>query len=380
MLDVRLDYHSSRPLYKQIADQIRQLIATEQLKSGDRLPTVRDMARSLKVNQNTVIKAYLELERENTLSSRRGSGTTVSSNIDDPVLQITRQKRLSDIVNEDILKLLSQGYKPSELEAAFYLHLARWSEERQASIEKPSHKTSRRQVKNIIHIVGSHDLALNVLLSLLKEREKGIETEVTHAGSLGGLIALQEDRADLAGIHLLDEETGEYNYPFVKRILPGRNVAIVNLSYRIQGLMFAAGNPKQIKGLKDLLNPGLTFVNRQKGSGTRILLELQLKKQGIVTSGIKGYDHELDTHLAVASTIAQGKADTGLGIEAAALGYGLDFLPLFRERYDLVIPEPNYHSKLFAPLLKIISSEEFKNIVDRTGGYDTSQTGTTTFI
>lgn len=380
MLDLRLDYHSSRPVYKQIADQIRQLIATERLKSGDRLPTVRDIARSLKVNQNTVIKAYLELERENILSSRRGGGTIVSSNIDDPVLQVTRQKRLSDIVNEDILKLLSQGYKPPELEAAFYLHLARWSEERQASIEKPPLKTSRRRTKNIIHIVGSHDLALNVLLSLLKEREKGIETEVTHAGSLGGLIALQEDRADLAGIHLLDEETGEYNYPFVKRILPGRNVAIVNLSYRIQGLMFAAGNPKQIKGLEDLLNPDLTFVNRQKGSGTRVLLELQLKKQGIVTSGIRGYDHELDTHLAVASTIAQGKADTGLGIEAAALSYGLDFLPLFRERYDLVIPEPNYHSKLFAPLLKIISSDEFKNIVDRTGGYDTSQTGTTAFI
>jgi molybdate-binding protein/DNA-binding transcriptional regulator YhcF (GntR family) len=380
MLDVRLNYHSSRPLYKQIADQIRQLIATEQLKSGDRLPTVRDIARSLKVNQNTVIKAYLELERENILSSRRGGGTIVSSSIDDPVLQVTRQKRLSDIVNEDILKLLSQGYKPPELEAAFYLHLARWSEERQASIEKPPLKTSRRRAKNIIHIVGSHDLALNVLLSLLKEREKGIETEVTHAGSLGGLIALQEDRADLAGIHLLDEETGEYNYPFVKRILPGRSVAIVNLSYRIQGLMFAAGNPKQIKGLGDLINPDLTFVNRQKGSGTRVLLELQLKKQGIVTSDIKGYDHELDTHLAVASTIAQGKADTGLGIEAAALGYDLDFLPLFRERYDLVIPEPNYHSKLFAPLLSIISSDEFKNIVDRTGGYDTSQTGTTTFI
>jgi molybdate-binding protein/DNA-binding transcriptional regulator YhcF (GntR family) len=380
MLDVRLDYHSSRPLYKQIADQVRQLIATEQVNPGDRVPTVRDLARSLNVNQNTVVKAYLELERENILSSRRGGGTIVSSNIDDPVLQITRQRRLSDMVNEDILKLLSQGYKPSELEAAFYLHLARWSEERQAPIEKPPLKTGRQQAKNIIHIVGSHDLALNVLLSLLKEREKGIETEVTHAGSLGGLIALQEDRADLAGIHLLDEETGEYNYPFVKRILPGRSVAIVNLSYRIQGLMFAAGNPKQIKGLEDLLNPDLTFANRQKGSGTRVLLELQLKKQGIVTSGIKGYDHELDTHLAVASTIAQGKADTGLGIEAAALGYGLDFLPLFRERYDLVIPEENYHSKLFAPLLKIIGSDEFKSIVDRTGGYDTSQTGTTTLI
>jgi molybdate-binding protein/DNA-binding transcriptional regulator YhcF (GntR family) len=380
MLDLRLDYHSSKPLYKQIADQVRQLIATEQIKPGDRIPTVRELARSLNVNQNTVVKAYLELERENILSSRRGGGTVVTSNVDDPVLQIVRQRHLSDVVNEDILKLLSQGYKPSELEAAFYLHLARWSEERQAPVKKPAGETGRRKAKKIIRIIGSHDLALNVLLSLLKEHEKDIETEVTYAGSLGGLIALQEDRADLAGIHLLDEETGEYNYPFVKRILPGRNVAIVNLSYRIQGLIFASGNPKRIKGLEDLLNPDLTFVNRQKGSGTRVLLDLQLKKRGLSSSKIKGYDHEMDTHLAIASAVGQGKADTGLGIEAAALSYGLDFLPLFRERYDLVIPESNYRSKLFAPMLEIISSDEFKNIVDRTGGYDTSQTGTTTFI
>ncbi len=380
MLDVRLDYHSPIPLYKQIADQIRQLIATEQLKPGDRLPTIRDTARSLNVNQNTVFKAYLELEHENILSSRRGGGTIVSSNTDDPVLQITRQKRLSDTVNEDILKLLSQGYKPSELEAAFYLHLARWSEERQSSIKKPPYKTRRKRAKNIIHIVGSHDLALNVLINLLKEHEKDIETEVTYVGSLGGLIALQEDRADLAGIHLLDEETNEYNYPFVKRILPGRNMVIINLSYRTQGLIFASGNPRQIKGLDDLQRPDLTFVNRQKGSGTRVLLDLELKKQGLATSNIKGYDTELDTHLAVASAIAQGKADAGLGIKAAALSYGLDFLPLFRERYDLVIPESNYHSRLFIPLLKIIGSEEFKNIVDRTGGYDTSLIGTTTFV
>jgi molybdate-binding protein/DNA-binding transcriptional regulator YhcF (GntR family) len=380
MLDLRLDYHSSKPLYQQIADQVRQLIATEQIKPGDRIPTVRELAHLLNVNQNTVVKAYLELERENILSSRRGGGTIVTSNVDDPVLQIARQRHLSDAINEDILKLLSQGYKPPELEAAFYLHLARWSEERQTSVARPPRATSRRKTGKTICIVGSHDLALNVLLSLLKEHEKSIEIEVTHAGSLGGLIALQEDRADLAGIHLLDEETGEYNYPFVKRVLPGRRVAIVNLSYRIQGLMFASGNPKRIKGLEDLLNPDLTFVNRQQGSGTRVLLDLQLKKHGMAASNIKGYDTELDTHLAVASAIAQGKADTGLGIEAAALSYGLDFLPLFRERYDLVIPESNYHSKLFAPMLKIINSEEFKNIVDRTGGYDTSQTGTTTFV
>jgi len=380
MLDLRLDHHSSRPLYQQIADQIRQFIATEQIAPGERLPTVRELAATLEVNQNTVVKAYLELEREKILSSRRGGGTVVSLTIDDPTLQMVRQQRLSDIINEDILKLLSQGYKPSDLEAAFYLHLARWREERQASSEKPSEEPPARTAENTIRIVGSHDLALNVLITLLKEHEDGIEVDVKHAGSLGGLIALQEERADLAGIHLLDEETGEYNYPFVKRILPGRHVAIVNLSYRIQGIMFAAGNPKHIKELEDIRRPDITFVNRQEGSGTRVLLDLQLKKQGIPSTAIKGYDNELDTHLAVASAIAQGKADMGLGIEAAASGYRLDFMPLFRERYDLVIPEPRYRSKLLAPMLKLITSDEFKSIVDRTGGYDTSVTGTTTFV
>jgi molybdate-binding protein/DNA-binding transcriptional regulator YhcF (GntR family) len=380
MLDVRLDYHSSKPLYKQIADQVRQLIATEQIRPGDRIPTVRELARSLNVNQNTVVKAYLELERENILSSRRGGGTLVASNVDDPVLQIARQRHLSDVVNEDIVKTLSQGYSPEELEAAFYLHLERWREERQTAASEPAEAPAAKAESNVIRIVGSHDLALNILLDLLRQREEGLRTEVTHAGSLGGLIALQEERADLAGTHLLDEETGEYNYPYVKRVLPGREIAIVNLAYRTQGLMFASGNPHQIKGLADLRRPDIVFVNRQKGSGTRVLLDLHLKHEGILPSEIKGYEVELDTHLAVATSIARGNADIGLGIEAAALSCNLDFIPMFRERYDLVIPMHVYRSPRLAPMLEIIASDEFKKIVDEVGGYDTSQTGATTFF
>jgi putative molybdopterin biosynthesis protein len=221
---------------------------------------------------------------------------------------------------------------------------------------------------------------LNILLDLLRQKVANLETDVTHAGSLGGLIALQEERADLAGTHLLDEETGEYNYPYVKRILPGRELAIVNLSFRIQGLMVARGNPRKIKGLEDLRRPDVTFVNRQGGSGTRVLLDLQLKRQGISPFEIKGYETEFDTHLAVASHIVHGRADVGLGIEAAALSCGLDFLPMFRERYDLVIPIANYRNPRFAPMLEIIASDEFKKIVNGVGGYDTSQTGSTTFV
>jgi putative molybdopterin biosynthesis protein len=291
-----------------------------------------------------------------------------------------RQKKLLENMNEDIVRSLSQGYSPEELEAAFYLSLEKWREERKSGAGKPEEVTASIESSNVIRIVGSHDLALNILLDLLRQRVEGLHTEVTHAGSLGGLIALQEERADLAGTHLLDEETGEYNYPYVKRILPGREIAIVNLSFRIQGLIYASGNPKKIKTLDDLKRPGITFVNRQKGSGTRVLLDLQLKRQGISPSEIKGYDVELTTHLAVASHIARGDADVGLGIKAAALSGGLDFLPMFRERYDLVIPIANYRSARLAPMLAIINSDEFKKIIDGVGGYDTSQTGATTFL
>jgi len=380
VIEVRLDQHSALSLHQQIADQVRQSIAAGQLRPGDRLPTIRELAKTLGVNQNTVVRAYVALEREQVIVSRRGGGTTVTAKTDDPTMRIIRQRHLSDVVSSDILKLLSLGYSPEELEATFYLHLERWREEKQAPAEVPEPEQGGTESKNVIRIVGSHDLALNLLVDLLRQRSDGIIIEITAAGSLGGLIALQEERAHLAGIHLLDEETGEYNYPYIKRILPGREIAIVNLSYRIQGLMLSPGNPKEIRGLTDLRRPEVTFVNRQKGSGTRVLLDLQLRQNGILASEIRGYERELDTHLAVASSITRGEADMGLGIEAAARSCGLDFLPLFRERYDLVMLKENYLGRLLAPLLELAGSEEFKKIVDQVGGYDTSQTGMTTFL
>jgi molybdate-binding protein/DNA-binding transcriptional regulator YhcF (GntR family) len=378
-VEIKLDDHSSVPLYLQIAEQLRQLIATEQIKPGERLPSIRQLSHVLGVNPNTVCRAFLELEQEQILVSRRGGGTSVSPNRAADVRSV-RQKRLLENTNEDIIRSLSQGYSPEELEAAFYLSLERWREERKISAKITEEAAAPGRESNVIRIVGSHDVALNILLDLLRQKVEGFRAEVTHAGSLGGLIALQEERADLAGTHLLDEETGEYNFPYVKRVLPGRELAIVNLSYRIQGLMFARGNPRQIAKLADLRRPDVTFVNRQKGSGTRVLLDLQLKRQGISSSEIKGYEVEFDSHLAVASYIARGAADVGLGIEAAATSHNLDFMAMFRERYDLVIPLANYRSERLAPMLGIIASEEFKKIVEGVGGYDTSQTGATIFV
>ncbi len=378
--DLQLDQHSKDPLHLQIVQQVRNLIATEKIKPGDHLPPVRQLAEFLGVNQNTILKAYLLLEQERVVVAHKRGGTVVTARTDDPNIVMERQRRLADIVGNDILKALSMGYSPEDIEANFYLQLARWREERQAGTPAAEKAPSPTTDKNTIHIVGSHDMALNILVDLAQRHNKKVKIQVTNAGSLGGLIALQEERAQLAGIHLLDEETGEYNYPYVKKVLPGREVAIVHLAYRIQGLMYARGNPKNIKGIADLKRKDITFVNRQKGAGTRVLLDIHLRQLGINPKEIKGYDKELDTHVAVGLAVAHGEADAALGIEAAARSCNIDFLPLFRERYDLVIPLANYRSELLAPLLRAVTSEEFKAVVDKAGGYDTSQTGATSFL
>ncbi|MCJ7769756.1 MAG: substrate-binding domain-containing protein [Dehalococcoidales bacterium] len=276
------------------------------------------------------------------------------------------------MVGNSILDVLSLGYTPQELEAIFPIHLARWRQERQDAEKAAS--------PNTISIVGSDDLALNLLINQLKQKQPDITTRLSCAGSLGGLIALQQGGADLAGIHLLDEETGEYNYPYVKHILPGIKVTVVHLAYRAQGFILPKSNPKRIKGLEDLRRPDVAIVNRQAGSGTRVLLDLNLRELDIPTDKIKGYRRELDTHLAVASAIAEGEADVGLGIEAAARSRGLDFIPLFKERYDLIIPAQKYNRKPVSHLVRIVKSQGFKEAVKDIGGYDTSETGTLTFI
>jgi molybdate-binding protein/DNA-binding transcriptional regulator YhcF (GntR family) len=379
-IEVRLSGSAGSPIFTQIADHLRQMVATGRLELGERLPTVRQLAESLAISPGTVVKAYRQLEQDGVIQSRRGGGTVVVGQAKDPQLLMLRQTRLSNMISNGILEALSQGYSLEEIEAAFSIHLDRWREERKDSAQAAKRPSKSTETSKALVIVASHDLALNMLVSRLRQKNPEVKIDVTYAGSLGGLIALQEGRADLAGIHLLDAETGEYNYPYVKHLLPGREVAIVHLAYRIQGLMFAAGNPKRIKGIEDLKRPDVTLVNRQKGSGTRILLDQELRQLGIAPSGVKGYTHEVDTHLAVARGIAKDEADVGLGIEAAARACHIDFLPLYREKYDLVIPMENHRSKKLAPLLKVIASKDFRQAVTEAGGYDTSQTGTTPFV
>ena len=353
-----IDEYSQFPIYQQIVDQIKQHIASQRLKQGDRLPPIRQLAHSLGINHGTVVKAYSELEHEGVLISKGRGGTLVATKSDDPNISIRRQLILSTMVNNHILEILSLGYGPEELEAAFYTYMARWREERSTKEKELQGRDEKKEISNMLVLVVSHDLALNVLVDLFKNKYPDIGVEVTYAGSLGGLIALQEERAHIAGIHLLDEESGEYNYPYIKHVLPGKEVAVVQLTYRIQGLIVKSGNPKNICRLEDLTRKDVVFINRHKGTGTRILLDLKLNKEKIASSKIKGYDREADTHLTIASTIAQGKADVGLGIEAAARAFNLGFIPFYKERYDLVIPVNHYRSEVVSGLLEIIKSNE----------------------
>ena len=231
------------------------------------------------------------------------------------------------------------------------------------------------EVENTIVAIGSHDLTLDLMSSFLRRNPSGAVLSSSHIGSLGGLIALRRGEAHLAGSHLLDEGTGEYNIAYIRRYLPDVPVMLVNLVGRVQGLMVKPGNPGEILSLSDLLRPGVTFVNRQRGSGTRVLLDYKLGELGILPESINGYLREEYSHLAVAAAVNGGSADTGLGILSAARALNLDFVPLVNEQYDLVIPRSHYDSDLLRPLFELLADGEFQQAVAALGGYDVTRMG-----
>ena len=231
------------------------------------------------------------------------------------------------------------------------------------------------EIDNAIVAIGSHDLALDILGSFLAAEYPGISLSSTHVGSMGGIMAMRRGEAHIAGVHLLDEETGEYNVPYIKRYLDPKNFALVNLVSREQGLIVQPGNPKNIQGIPDLANLDISFVNRQRGAGTRILLDLELKKLGIDQDEIPGYGHEEYTHMGVSASVANNVADVGLGIKSAANALGLDFVPVAWERYDLLVIKEFLSSSSMDKLLEIMSSEKFKDQVSSLGGYDVSSSG-----
>jgi putative molybdopterin biosynthesis protein len=268
---------------------------------------------------------------------------------------------ITSLVQADGLALIPSGVQGLDAGEQVKVHLYR----------------SRAEIERTIFCIGSHDMTLDLMAQFLAEHDRRFAS--ANVGSQGGLVALRRGEAHLAGSHLLNPETGEYNISYIRQYMPNIPVKVIALVGRDQGLMVKKGNPKGVKSLGDLTRSqtgrNVQFINRQRGAGTRVLLDYHLNLMGISPDSILGYTQEEYTHLGVAAAIASGRADCGLGIAAAAQALDLDFVPLFQERYDLVIPNQYAESDLLAPLFELIADGNFQNSVSKLSGYDVSVMG-----
>ncbi len=230
-------------------------------------------------------------------------------------------------------------------------------------------------IERTLLCTGSHDLSLDLLKDRLQQYSPAYYLASSHVGSLGGIIALQQSMTHIAGSHLLDPESGLYNTSFVDKYLDDKEMTIITLAHRQQGLFIRPGNPKEICSIKDLVKEDIVFINRQAGSGTRILLDYNLDKFAIDPDDIEGYETDEYTHMAVGVAVLSGKADTGLGILSAAKALKLDFIPVTEERYDLILPTGMLDQPAVQAVLEILNSDSFKQSLEELGGYSTRETG-----
>jgi molybdate-binding protein/DNA-binding transcriptional regulator YhcF (GntR family) len=353
-------------LYRKVAEAIRQEILSGQRKPGERLPSIRELAKRWNCTVGTIQHAYRDLSEQGLITSRSGQGTHV---VDKPPLVDETPMRRAMLIHRAeafLLEVLTGGYNLEEVDGAVRQAMDRW---RSVVLE------SAPKDEKTLRFVGSHDLVMTWLASHFEQVAPGCRLQLTFSGSLGGLIALAEGKADLAGSHLWDEESDSYNGPFVRRLLPGKRVALVTIAQRRLGLILPPRNPLGIHKLTDLTRPGLRFINRQSGSGTRVWLDLAMHNAGIDTAAIQGYQTEMITHSAIAQAIAEDKADAGIGLEAAAISHSLDFLFLTHDRYDLVVPAPLMEAPTLQSLLSWLKEPSTHSLIQSLGGYDTHQTG-----
>jgi putative molybdopterin biosynthesis protein len=294
----------------------------------------------------------------------------VASASPDSVTYGRRPLRRANLVNRMeavLLEALTAGYDLTEIQQAMEMAMDRWRIMKTEKEEQPS---------ATLRFVGSHDMVMNDLARFFfGQMVPEVHLQLSYNGSLGGLIALAEGKADMVGCHLWDAETKSYNIPFIRRLLPGKETVCVTLAHRRIGLVVAPGNPKNIEGLADLVKPGVRFVNRQSGSGTRVWLDETLLNMGIDAKRIQGFNDERITHSDMARTIAEGNADSGLGLEAAAWAYGLDFIFLNREQYDLLMLPATAQQPAVQQFVAWLGSEQGKNFISSRPGYDSSESG-----
>jgi len=305
------------PLYQQVANEFAARIRDGSLAPGAALPTVRTLAEERNIDRNTVTRAYALLASWGLVTTNGRRGTRV------------RPLALPPLAAPDA------------------------------------------RADSVVRCVGSHDFCLDVLARLL--RPAGVRLEARPTGSTAGLLALAAGEAHLAGAHLLDDDGLGYNQAAARRLLPGRDVRLVTLVERQQGLIVAHGNPLGLHTADDLARPGLRLINRQAGSGTRRLLDALLARVKIRPTELNGYTREAETHLAAAAAVAAGSADVALGVAAAARALDLSFVPLASERYDLVLLAESLPAPWFGPLIETLASPAFRAAAEVLGGYDAAQ-------
>ena len=230
-----------------------------------------------------------------------------------------------------------------------------------------------KEIEQTLVITGSHDPLIDEIIDIMRRNWPDSFVASSHVGSMGGIMAVKRGEAHLGGVHLLDEASGEYNRAYIRKYIPEGGVVLMRCVQRSQGLMVAKGNPLGILGIKDLTR--VRYVNRQKGSGTRILLDYLLKQSGLNAESITGYEREEITHTAVAAAVASGTADAGMGILSAARIYDLDFMPICKEEYDLLISESALSMEPVQRLISILQSTELAARLEKLGGYQIDQPG-----
>ena len=353
-------------LYQQIASAIRRDIANGLYRPGDSLPSIRKLKESWHCTIGTIQRALQKLENEGLVSSHVGQKSKVVASINIHPADSLRYANLVHRAETFLLDTITSGHTPVEAEDAFRLALARWRNVSQS-----------QNIYNLetLRFAGSHDLAVAWIASHFDEISPGCRIHLNFSGSLSGLMALAERKTDIAGSHLWDSESNTYNLPFIKKLFPGDKIALITLAQRKIGWFVKPGNHKGFKGIYDLIRKDITFVNRNVGSGIRVYFDSKLESNGIFSKDISGYDNQKITHTDLAIEIVEGRADVGLGMEAAAKAYNLDFLFVDLERYDFVIRQELLDKTPIQDLVGWIKSEKFLQLLGRLGGYNSSETG-----
>jgi putative molybdopterin biosynthesis protein len=321
--------------------------------------TTQEVAEILKIAKNTV---YELIKRGELRSYKVGRKVRIDSK--DVEEYINRGKGSPSIYENRALT--------SPLKGELVLPPSNTSNDYNSNNQNPIYNA----YSNRNFVICGQDILLDILTRHLARHQNGITSLRSYTGSYNGLVDLYRGKADIATAHLWDGETGQYNIPYVRRIIPGIPCVIIHLVCRMQGFYVAKGNPKGIATWQDLTRSDVLMINRECGCGTRILLDEHLRKLKINSSLINGYEKEDFSHLAVASTVARGEADVAIGNEKPALQVqGIDFIPIQNERYELVIKKQNLNKHPYNTILEILNSKEFQAELSGIGGYDLTEMG-----